>query len=395
MAAHAFNNLSDQYSAMKLITRNQIRRLTEESSPVCVSLYMPIYNTAVDEQRQNPIRFKNLRRSAEEKLTKTGASPEQISKIFNNLGDINWQDAIGKERRGIGIFLSTASSRIFGLPYEIPEIAFVQNRYYLRPLLPFLSTSSPFYIVVMNAYRMRLYQATKYSIEPIQLEGISDDFSEERWNDGRNGHTAYAAVSHEGKTNVRHPQGQVLEDTRVDTLTHLRQFNDAVMSHLEHEEEPLVLLGEEHLLGEFEKMNHYQNKVATKVHKNPEGLTLKDIQQEALHAATLHLSAKRNTEFEKYMDLKGTGRIVSDLTDVLKAADARRIEALFLKLQEQSWGSFDRANQNVKFSSEDTAGADDLIDLAAYKTLQANGEVYASLEEQTPDNEIIAAVLRF
>lgn len=56
---------------MQPLSIDEIKTLVENTQSPCVSLYMPTQK-AGPETRQNPIRFKNLIREAEERLTEMG-----------------------------------------------------------------------------------------------------------------------------------------------------------------------------------------------------------------------------------------------------------------------------------------------------------------------------------
>jgi hypothetical protein len=229
----------------------------------------------------------------------------------------------------------------------------------------------------------------------LPLEGIPEDFDNERYHDGRAGHTNYRAMTHSGKDVVVHERGGVLDDTRTDTTAMLADINQSVMRYLENDNAPLILFAPDYLIADYQKANTYPHLAESHVNADPEHLSDSEIHDRALHAATICLQGVRNTAFKAYNDQKGTGLTSSRIEEILPAADASRVKDLFFKLPVQVWGTFDRASQRVELSSADNPQADDLIDLATYLTLQRNGRIWGSLHELVPDNEDICAVYRF
>ncbi|MGZ3568840.1 MAG: hypothetical protein ACXU9W_08590, partial [Thermodesulfobacteriota bacterium] len=56
---------------MKLLSKEELKKLTEKPGGWCVSIYMPTHR-ASPETKQDTIRFKNLIREAEERLKAGG-----------------------------------------------------------------------------------------------------------------------------------------------------------------------------------------------------------------------------------------------------------------------------------------------------------------------------------
>lgn len=59
---------------MNLVSKEELRTLVEKPHEWCVSVYMPTH-LAFPENKQDPIRFKNLLREAEERLKAAGLRP--------------------------------------------------------------------------------------------------------------------------------------------------------------------------------------------------------------------------------------------------------------------------------------------------------------------------------
>lgn len=284
---------------------------------------------------------------------------------------------------------------MFGLPFEVPEYVFAHQRFYIRPLIPYLQNNGIFYVLALSHRTFRLFEATKYSFRELPLEGIPEDFSQERFHDGRAGHTAYRSITHEGKDVVIHERGGVLDDTRTDTKAMLPAINASVMRYLESDNAPLILFAPDYLIADYEKANTYAHLAEPHINADPEHLNGRELHDRALHAAKLCLEGAHNTAFEAYNDLKGKGLTSNRIEEILPAADGSRIKDLFFKLPVQTWGRFDRTSQKVELQSASTPQVDDLIDLAAYLTLQRNGRIWSATDELVPDDNDICAVYRF
>jgi len=361
---------------------------------------MPLYLSSPEDRHQNPVRYRNVLRTVRETLQKRRLSEEHIESIIGRVDDLDWSEVTKDRVHGLCVYVSRGSYRIFGLPYEVPEYAFVHNRFYVRPLLPFLTHNGSFYVATLSRHALHFFSATPYHIEPIELEGIPEDLSLAAENDGRAGHTGERVVTHQGKFTVVHQKGSVLDDIRMDVDAYMHVFANQIMKHIENENDPLVLIGEEHLVSEFKKMLHYQRLIEPPVYINPESLSMDDVHEKALHQVKLCLNEERNSAVKEYYNRSNTNLVSSDLEEIVKAADARRIKTLFLNLQEQRWGTFNPEKQEVSHLTQvngqvGVGDVDDLLDFAAARTLSGGGDVYASLDEDPPNGAIIAAIYRY
>ncbi len=118
---------------MDKITREELKELSAHSRELCVSLFMPAFR-AGRETEQNPIRFKNLLKEAENRLSASGARPPEIQELLKparSLVDdpLFWQH----QGDGLAVFLSADYFKKYRLPSHSRN----------RSLLPAASTSHP------------------------------------------------------------------------------------------------------------------------------------------------------------------------------------------------------------------------------------------------------------
>ena len=124
---------------MDKITREELKELSAHSRELCVSLFMPAFR-AGRETEQNPIRFKNLLKEAENRLSASGARPPEIQELFKparSLVDdpLFWQH----QGDGLAVFLSADYFKKFRLPLTFQESVTLARRFHFTPLLPYFS----------------------------------------------------------------------------------------------------------------------------------------------------------------------------------------------------------------------------------------------------------------
>jgi hypothetical protein len=93
--------------------------------------------------------------------------------------------------------------------------------------------------------------------------------------------------------------------------------------------------------------------------------------------------------------LAGTERASDSLEEIVPAAVDRRIDALFVPKGVHVWGRFDRKKRKVTIDGESQPDNEDLLDLSAVHTLDADGTIYAVDRVELPGKGPGAAIFRY
>lgn len=97
----------------------------------------------------------------------------------------------------------------------------------------------------------------------------------------------------------------------------------------------------------------------------------------------------------KYRELVHTESTSNDVKKVIEAASAGRVDTLFVARDKWVWGCCDPETFSTEIHDERLPDDEDLLDLAAVKTLSNGGTVYAVEQEKMPDETTLAAIFRF
>ncbi|MEP0851176.1 hypothetical protein NC991_12480 [Funiculus sociatus GB1-A4] len=95
---------------------------------------MPVQKAGPD-IRQNPIRFKNLIREAEQRLDEMGLDHQQTMEWFQQVHELDTGDFWENQDHGLAIFVSPDVFRYYYLPEEFQDLVVVSDRFHLKPLL--------------------------------------------------------------------------------------------------------------------------------------------------------------------------------------------------------------------------------------------------------------------
>jgi hypothetical protein len=131
------------------------------------------------ETQQDPIRFKNLLREAEERLIKRGLPAPESKELLESAQRLLQGDLFHQHQSdGLAMFLSVEMFRYYLLPFVFKELVIVTDRFHIRPLLPLLSGDGRYYILALSQNKVRLLQGTHYSVNEVALADVPKDLAE-------------------------------------------------------------------------------------------------------------------------------------------------------------------------------------------------------------------------
>jgi hypothetical protein len=151
---------------MNFLSKEELKTLIEKTEGWCVSFYMPAHQV-FPETKQDPIRFKNLPREAEERLKTAGLRSSDAKKLLKPgkaliKDGLFWQYQAG----GLATFISPDLFYHYRLPLKFDEFLAVTGRFHIKPLLPLFSYEGRFYILALRPERSEVL-----SVHPLQREG--------------------------------------------------------------------------------------------------------------------------------------------------------------------------------------------------------------------------------
>lgn len=383
---------------MSVLGRDELKALMTPSTGMCVSLYMPTHRTWED-TRQDPIRFKNLLRSAEERLIEHGMRSVDVrtqlqpaQQLFDS--QPFWQHLSD----GLAMFIAPQMFRHYRLPFPFQEFVVVTERFHVKPLLPLLSGDGQFYILALSQNGVRLLQGTRYSVSDIELEDIPSDLAETLRHDDRGQplqfHTRVSAAT-SGPAPIFFGHGIGGAEDKRNIVRYFRAVDRGLRDLLRDEPAPLVLAGVEYLFPLYREANSYRHLFEEGIAGNPELMTAEDLHTRAWAMVQPHFLKAQHEAAAAYERLLGLGRASGDVEAVVPAAYSGQVDRLFVAVGVQCWGTFDPTTHAVHWHGEAQTGDEDLLDLAAIHTLLNSGTVYAVAPEYVPDIRPLAAIFRY
>lgn len=386
---------------MDIVTLDEVRRLIDLPAGPCVSLFLPIEHAAPARQ-QNALRLENLLRQAKEHLLAGGesgaATRELLAPAYQLLED---RAFLAHPAAGLALFASAALFRLYWLPLAVEELVVIAPHAHVTPLVPLLSSDSPFYVLTLSLGGVQLFQGTQYGLRPVALHGVPASLEDALADD----EFAKEAQFHTGVPGQGGERGAIfyghgVRDGTVvkqEILRYFRQVDHGVHRALHDEHAPLLLAGIGYLLPIYRAVNTYPQLEESAIVVNPDDLRPEELHARAWSIVALLRDRLRAAAVERYQMLRGTQPALapSYLRAIVPAAYGGRVDTLFVAAGQRRWGSFDPASGALTL--HESAGPNDaeLLDLAAIQTIRHGGMVYAIAPEQLPDAAPLAAILRY
>ncbi len=378
---------------MNVLPREELKTLMIKQEGFCVTLYMPTHRGGAEAQ-QNPIRFKNLLRQAEEKLLAGGVRAAEAEKFMEPARALVGNSPFWRQQgEGLALFLSPKVMKHYRLPVDFPELVVVTDRFHIKPLLSLYSNDGRFYVLALSQKGVRFIEGSRFSVSELSLEGVPKSIVD--------------AMKYDVLENKRpnRPSGSGSSPargsiewtayTKEDILRFCQQIDRGLHAILKDKKAPLVFAGVDYLFPIYREVNSYPHLVERAVTGNPDGLSAEELRKQAWSIVEPYFQRRQEEALAQYRQSVGTGLASSNIVEIVPAAHHGRVGILFTPVGVQQWGVFRPESGEVILRETAAPGGEDLIDLAVIQTLLNGGTVYTLKKEEMPEAAPLAAVFRY
>lgn len=382
---------------MDWLTIEELKRLVDRKPKLSLSLFMPTHRNST-ETRQDRIRFKNLLNKATGHLVAAGLRSSEVAALLEPAERLHDDSAFWRHQSdGLALFLSTETFRFYRLPLDFDELVLASNQFYVKPLLPMFTGDGHFFILTLSQSQIRLLEATRYSMDELELDGVPTSLAEVVAFDDPEKQLQFhtrAAAKAGGQAAVffGHDPADKAKDR---LLRYFRQVDRGVREMLKDERSPLLLAGVEYLLPIYRQVNSYPYLLTESLSGNPDTLAPADLHAQAWMLVEPDFREAQDVDQAQFEFLAGTGLTATNVHEIVPAAHYGRVEVLFLDTETQIWGNFDLDTGTVSLHSEPVPESEDLLNLAAIQTVLNRGTVYARPARSAPATTPLAAILRY
>ena len=388
---------------MDALSREALADLVRAPHACCVSIYMPAHRSGPDLRpfaQEDVTRWKNLVRESRTKLDACGVKPAEaeawLAPALRLIEDERfWQ----YQSDGLAAFIGRDLFRTWRVPIRVEELVVVAPQFHISPLLPLLGDAA-FFVLALSEKRVRLIEASRDEARELAVPDLPGSLREAfPLEVPETGRAAHAESSRRGPSGDRadtfYGGGSGEIDQKDEILQFCRLIDRAIRTALRESSAPLVLAGTAPITAIYRHASTYAHLLPETVPGNPDLLSARELQARARPIADRERRRVREAAAERYRNLLGGERATNALDRALEAAEDGRVDVLFEPIGIHHWGRYDPVARQPVVHRQPEAGDEDLLNVAAVKTLLTGGTVYAVPAEEMPDAGAVAAVLRY
>lgn len=391
---------------MDLLRKDDIKILLENKSDPSISLFIPTHKEW-NEMNQDLIRYKNQLSLIEKRLSDAGMRIRELDTFLKPArGLADNKNFWNHQSEGLAVYFNEMAFFTYRLPIRVEEFLFINNIFYIKPLLPLLSGDGRYFLLAFDQTDTKLYECTKHTFNEIPIEDVPTNLEEAlQWDDPEKSlqfHSSTADATSQGgvggkRSAMFHGQGVAGDDNyhKKNLYEFAQVINRGVNKILTGETAPLIVSSVDYLIPIYKKVNSYNHLHSEHLTINPQDLKENELHQKSYDLIKPVFEEEQHEAYKKYEQLSGNGKASSDIEEIVKAAYNKKIEYIWVNLDEKIWGIFDEENQSVKFEDEPSISNKELLDDAAGKTLINNGTVYALRADKMPVPKPAIAVFRY
>lgn len=149
-----------------MITRSDLNQLQSLIKIPALSILLPTHRTSPD-NKQDPIRIKNLVDEAKKRLT-TEFSSRELEALFKRLdllaSEINYRYTLD----GLALYVSHDFAKLYYLPFTVPERVVIDQTFATRDLVYGLHRMQRYWVLLLSQASTRLIAGTGETLEEVQ-----------------------------------------------------------------------------------------------------------------------------------------------------------------------------------------------------------------------------------
>jgi hypothetical protein len=368
--------------------------LAEREGP-CLSLYQPTHRHFPD-NKQDPIRFRNLLRAAGELLQRQypDVDTDAILERCHELGDdaAFWNHTTD----GLAVLAAPDLFRVYQLQRTVQERLVVADTFHTKPLARIVQSADAYQILGVNRQEICLFEGNRDVLDEVALapgvpRTLTDALGEELT-------PRYRKVATYGGTvnpGMHHGHHSRKEEIDLDAERFFRAIDRAIWEH--HSQPsglPLILaaLTEHHHM--FRSVSHNPNLLEAGIDTYPDTVSVDELRQRAWQAMEPYYLLRLGDLVERFENARAHQLGTADLSSALRAAADGRVDKVLIDADRHLPGGVVRDSGRIEFGA-DVPGAEDLLDELGEMTIRRGGEVIVVPGDRMPTDSGLAAILRY
>ena len=378
------------------ISKDVLNDLAYEEGP-CVSIYMPFHEKGAEINSQvDATRFKSL-------LDRAGRTLQEQKRDTSKILDAAYAMVKNPELwapsqfKGAAFFITEKSFRFVRLSVAPEEKVWVNTSFLLTPLVPLLSCSEQFYLLVISKKQAKLFRGDNAHLVYVEVSelpnGMDDVIHFEEKEDQKLFRTG--SIGAGGGANY-HGIGGGKPDEKENIAIYLAEVDATLRKEILHDSKiPLLLAGVDYMVALYKKISKYNNIWESALTGSLEYENEHVLLEQAKKVMAPYFNERTTQAIEAYKNHSATQLTSSMVNDVISAAYYGRIAHLFVQKDQVLWGTFDETTNHLILNEMQQETDRDLMHDVILKTLTTGGQVHVLEEYQMPAQSTLAALMRY
>lgn len=359
-------------------SRTDIERIAAARDALSVSIYMPTSPIPAHSE-ENRLRARGLFDSAMEQIAERVDEVRVIRPLQEALDflldDPDFWSYLG---RSLAVFLTPAGITEYRLPNELTEHVSVADRFTITPLLRAVTFPQAAFVLALSQNGSRLVKvsadAPAREVEVPDVPGSAEEAIGLRSIGGR---SAYGRI-----------QGD--EGRKVRLTQYARAVDHALRPILNGESLPLIIAATEPIASIYRNLSGYHALAEEGIRGNPDEISDADLAEAAREILDRLYTAELGKLKEVFSDRQNSGRAVTDLSDLARAASFGAIATLAVDMDAYVSGTIDDSGA-LQLGGTDL----DVLEELARRAIATGARVLAVRSSDLPEGVSVAGILRF
>ncbi|MCH4823226.1 hypothetical protein ML462_08565 [Gramella lutea] len=384
---------------MSMINENEFKKLADYEHGTCISIFIPTERAGKEVlEGKNKKHLHSEWTQIKKKLKEDDLSESSIEKISKPIQKlIDDRDFWRHQSDGLAIFVSPDFFSYYTVPVNFEAYHYISEEFYVKPLIPALTGDAKFNVLSIQLEDVKLYEVTRYSIAPVEIDDLTPSRLEERVGyDYKERSLQFRTQGEGGDKTQFHGHGGSERDEKTEIKQFFRAVDQGIKKYLQKENLPLLVYCQDYLFPIYKEANTYNHLFETVVPGNPNDTDILGIHKRSLEIFEPVMNENRDKKIKKYEELSSTENTTSALSDIIPAIYQGKVDTLFIENRAEVWGKYHEDEMKVEFSENHHDGKVSLLNLAAKKTIDMGGKVYLVEHEFMPQKKSkMNALLRF
>ena len=366
--------------------------------PPSLSLYQPTHRRH-PENRQDPIRFRNLVKAVEASLRQKYPTYEIQPLLDPFLALADDRDFWNHTLDGLAVLAARDMFRVYRLQRPVAELVVVADSFHTKPLMRILQSADRYQVLGLSRQQIKLYEGNRDALDEIELaQGVPRTITEALGKELTEPHQTVASYGGVGGSHspMRHGHGGRESEVDSDSERFFRAVDRKILErHSRPSALPLILATLREHRQMFHQISHNPFLMDEGIDIHPDALPLDELRQRAWRVVEPHYVARLAALVEEFGRARSKDLGHDELTHIAKAIVAGRVATLLIESDREVSGRINAVTGDIELDDLANPEVDDVLDDLGALALKMGGQVVIVPTEQMPTKTGIAAIYRY